>query len=266
MVDEARETGRSSKVLRREKVKSAINKRAIAAWKAAPTVAYSATRGTVKTASRVAAAAAMGTVGLAIGATTGDGEKAISMAMGAAGVGLSSGGNIFDSTIGKAMPEKSIADAYGAGKYGSKIDARNAKADKEYFKSEKFDDFYDKYYKGKKDIDGNQYTKKRLQEISQSYRKAGITSEKDIRRAIKLEDKYRKENPSLSEKDARAEVQNIVQAYNDMDAQDRRAFTNAEARERVIENLSGLVGGKTPQDSRKMAEKIFQGYVDFKNT
>jgi hypothetical protein len=266
MADEARATGKSSKELRQQKLKNAINKRAIAAWKAAPTVAYSAARGTLKTTSRVAAAAAMGTLGLAIGATTGDGEKAVSMALGAAGVGFSTGDNLFEAShIGKAMQPKSISEAYGAGLHGNKQDARNAKADKEYFKSEKFDDFYDKYYKGKKDVDGNQYTKQRLKDITQSYRTAGITSEKDIRKALKLEEQYRKANSSLSEKDARAEVQNIVQAYNDMDAQDRRAFTNKEARENVINNISGLVNGRTPDESRKMAEKIFQGYVDFRN-
>jgi hypothetical protein len=265
MTDEVKQTQKSSKELRKKRIKDGINKKAIAAWKAAPTVAYSAARGTLKTASKIATAGTMGALGLAIGATTGDGEKAVSMAMGAAGLGLTTGGNVFESAAKNRMPQKSISGAYNAAKYGSKQAARDAKADKEYFKSEKFDDFYDQYYKGKKDMDGNQYTKKKLQEITQSYRSAGITSEKDIRKALKLEEQYRKANSNLSAQDARAEVQNIVQGYNGMDAQDKRAFTNKEAKENVISNLSGLVGGKTPQDSRKIAEQIFQGYVDFRN-
>lgn len=238
--------------------KKEVTRRAIGAWKALPTVGYKAARGTLRTASRVALGAAMGGLGLAIGATTGDGERAVSMALGAGSVGFATGDNLFDASIGKAMPDRSVRDAYGAGKYGNKIDARNAKADKEYFKSEKFDDFYEKYYKDK-------YTKKELQNITQSYRKAGITSEKDIRKAIKLEDKYRKANPNLSEDDTRKQVQNIVQAYNDMDSQDRRAFTNKEAREDLINNISTLLDGKNQAENRKMAEQIFQGYVDFKN-
>ena len=251
----------------KNKIGRSINSAAIGAWEAAPTVAYKAARGTLKTASRVALAGAMGATALAIGATTGDGDKAVSMALGAAGVGFASGDNMFEATVGKAMKDKSIRDAYGAGKYGNRTDARNARADKEYVKSDKFDDFYEKYYKGKQDFTGKQYTKKQLQEAAISYRKAGITSEKDIRSAIKLEEQYRKASGGrLSGEDARLQVQNIVQSYNSMDAQDRRAFTNKEAREAYIQNIAGMLGGKTKEDNRKMAEQIFQGYVDFRNT
>ena len=93
----------------------------------------------------------MGTVALGIGATTGDGEKAISMALGGAAIGGTTGGNLFEATAGQKMRDKSIRDAYDTGRYGNAIDARNARADKRYFQSEKFDNFYEKYYKGKKD-------------------------------------------------------------------------------------------------------------------
>lgn len=252
----------------KNKIGQKANSVAIGAWKAAPTVLYKGARGTLKAASRVALAGAMGATALAIGATTGDGDKAVSMALGAAGVGFASGDNLFEATVGKVMKDKSITEAYDAGKYGNKIDARNARADKEYLKSDQFDEFYEKYYKGKKDdFTGKQYTKKQLQEAALSYRKAGITSEKDLRRAIKLEEQYRKASGGrLSGEDARAQVQNIVQSYNDMDAQDRRAFTNKEAREAYIQNIAGMLGGKTKEDNRKMAEQIFQGYIDFRNT
>ncbi|MCI8482289.1 MAG: hypothetical protein HFJ27_04345 [Clostridia bacterium] len=244
-----------------------VRRRAIGAWKTLPTVGYKAARGTLRTASRIALASAMGGLGLAIGATTGDGEKALSMALGAGGVGWAAGDNLFDASVGKVMKDKSISDTYNAGKYGNTIDARNEKADKEYFKSQKFDNFYEKYYKGQDNPNGGKYTKQQLKDITRSYRKAGITSEKDIRKAIKLENQYRKASPNLSEDKVRAQVQNIVQGYNDMDTQDRRAFTNREARENMIQNLSGLVGSnnQTTEQRRQLAEQVFQGYVDFRN-
>lgn len=252
----------------KNKIGQSVNSAAIGAWKAAPTVLYKGARGTLKTASRLALAGTMGAAALAIGATTGDGDKAASMALGAAGIGFASGDNVFEATVGKAMKDKSIRDAYGAGKYGNRTDARNARADKEYLKSDKFDDFYEKYYKGKKDnFTGKQYTKKQLQEAALSYRKSGITSEKDLRKAIKLEEQYRKASGGkLSEEDARAQVQNIVQTYNEMDTQDRRAFTNKEAREEYIQNTAGMIQGKSKKDNRLMAEQLFQGLVDFRNS
>lgn len=244
-------------------LKYAMSKKAIGAWKALPTVGYKAARGTLRTASRVALAGAMGGMGLVLGATTGDGDKAVSMALGAGSIGLATGDNLFDATVGQVMRDKSIRDAYDAGKYGNKIDARNARADKEYFRSEKFDDFYEKYYKGKKDMNGNAYTKEKLKTITQSYRKAGITSEGDIRRAVKLEEKYRQRD-GLSEKDAREQVQNIVQSYKDMDM-DKKAFSDEKARAKEISRIAGMLGGQT-ENNRKMASQIFQGYEDWRDS
>lgn len=240
------------------RIKKSASKKAIGAWKALPTVGYKAARGTLRTASRVALAGAMGGMGLVLGATTGDADKAMSMALGAAGVGLATGDNLFDASVGKVMRDKSVRDAYEAGKYGNKIDARNARADKEYFRSEKFDDFYDKFYKGK-------YTKKEVQSFVQDYRKAGITNEGEIRRAIKLEQKYIKEsNGKLSAEDARAQVQNIVQSYKDMDM-DKKAFSDAKARDKEIQRIAGMLGGQT-QNNKKMAQQIFRGYEDWRDS
>lgn len=247
----------------KNKIGSELNKRAIGAWKALPTVGYKAARGTLKTASRVALGAALGGVGLAIGATTGDGEKAVSMALGAAALGGATGGNIFEATAGKTMQDRSIRDTYEAGKYGNKIDARNARADKEYFRSEKFDNFYEKYYKGT-------YSKKEVQNFVQDYRKAGITKESDIRRARKLEDQYmetaKKNGRSLSQKDARAQVQNIVQSYEAMEI-DKRAFSgNKEARQATLDNIAGMLGDPKSANNQQLAKQIFQGYVDWRNS
>lgn len=238
------------------KAQKGIRKRAIAAWKAAPTALYKGARGTLRGASRLVAAGAMGTMGAIIGATTGDGDKAISMAMGAAGVGLATGDNLFDaSPLGQAMPNKSVLDAYDAGIHGNKTDARNARADKAYFRSEKFDDFYEKYYKNGK------YSKKQLQDIVQDYRKAGITSESDIRRAIKLEELY-KDRDKLDEKTARKQIQQNIQIYKDYGANEK-TFSDEKARLKAIQTFEKEVGGK---NAKQVAENIFRGLEDWRNS
>ncbi len=251
----------------KNRIGSEINKRAIGAWKTLPTVGYKAARGTLKMASRGVLAAAMGTVGLAIGATTGDGEKALSMAFGAGAVGAVTGGNLFEATAGKKMRDKSILDTYEAGKYGNIIDARNARADKAYFQSEKFDNFYEKYYKGKKDAStGKDYTKKDVQKFVQDYRKAGITDHTDIRRARALEDKYVKETKGLSRKDARAQVQNIVQSYEPMGI-DKKAYSDANMRAAEINRIAGMLGGDPKSaNNQQVAKQLFQGFVDWRNS
>lgn len=242
-----------------DKIKDGARRRAIGAWKALPTVGYKAARGTLKAASRIAAATAMGTMGAIIGATTGDGEKALSMALGAATIGGTTGGNIFEATAGQVMRDRSIRDSYEAGKYGNKIDARNARADRNYFRSEKFDDFYEKFYKKQG------YTKKQVQDFVQDYRKAGITGESEIRRAKALEEKYIKESQGkLSEEDARAQVQNIVQSYKDMDI-DKKAYSDDKVKAKEISRIAGMLGGAN-DNNNKIAGQIFQGYEDWRNS
>lgn len=247
----------SGELSRQRKIKAYQAWRGIKA--AAPTVAYKAARGTLKTASRVALAGAMGTMGAIIGATTGDGEKALSMALGAATIGGSTGGNIFEATAGKTMQDRSIRDAYGSGKYGNKTDARNARADKEYFRSQKFDDYYEKYYKKQG------YTKKQVQDFVQDYRKAGITNETDIRRAKALEEKYIKDSQGkLSQEDARAQVQNIVQSYKDMDI-DKKAYSDDKVKQKEINRIAGMLGGAN-DNNNQLARQIFQGYEDWRDS
>lgn len=241
------------------RIKDGARKRAIGAWKALPTVGYTAARGTLKTASKLALAGAMGTMGAIIGATTGDGEKALSMALGAGAIGFSTGGNIFESTAGQVMREKNVRDSYEAGKYGNKIDARNARADKNYFRSEKFDDFYEKFYKKQG------YTKKQVQDFVQDYRKAGITNETDIRRAKALEEKYIKDSQGkLSQEDARAQVQNIVQSYKDMDI-DKKAYSDDKVKQKEINRIAGMLGGAN-DNNNQLARQIFQGYEDWRDS
>ena len=251
----------------KNKVGDGVRRAAIGAYKAAPTVLYKGARGVLKTAARATLAATMGTVALGIGATTGDGEKAISMALGGAAIGGTTGGNLFEATAGQKMRDKSIRDAYDTGRYGNAIDARNARADKRYFQSEKFDNFYEKYYKGKKDEStGRNYTKKDVQKFVQDYRKAGITDHKQIRRARALEDKYVKESKGrLSREDARAQVQNIAQSFGDMDI-DKKAYTDPKMRAAEINRIAGMLGDPKSANNQQMAKQLFQGFADWRNS
>lgn len=228
-------------------IKTGVRKRAIGAWKAAPSVAYSAARGTLKTAARVGVAGLAGV----IAATGGDGEQAAAAALG----GAVAGGSLFEGTAGKAMHKKSISDAYSAGVYGSAIDARNAKADKQFLKSDEFKELYEKNYKGKKSLE-------EVKEAYLSYRQAGITDNSTIKKALELEDKYNKENPGDS-KLVRENVQNIVQSK---DMIKERAFYNDAAKEKEIQRLQELLPpGGTKKQRRQTAEQLFKGYEDFRN-
>ncbi len=231
----------------RRNIANGVRKRAIGAWKAAPTVAYKAARGTLKTATRVGLAGLAGVVA----ATNGDGEQAIAAALG----GAVAGGALFEGTAGKVMKDKSVRDSYGAGVYGSKTDARNARADKEFFKSDEFNDYYEKNFKGKK-------TKKEIKEAFQSYRQAGITDNGTIKKAIALEDEYKK-TPGVDPNLVRENVQNIVQTKDILDA---RAYTNDTVKEKEIQRIQrSLPAGGSDRERRRTAEQIFQGYVDFRD-
>ena len=234
-----------------------INNAAIGAWKAAPAVAYKAARGTA----RGLAAAGMGLAGLAIGATTGNGEQALSMALGAGTIGFTTGDNIFDATARKIgiNDPGNIGDAYKTGKYGNAIDARNAKADKEYVKSKQFNEFYEK------EIKKYNYSRDEFKDIAISYRKSGITAEKDIKSAIKLEEYYKKNNKNgLSNEEIRGQVQNIIAGYKELDSSQLKAFAGDKKAEEALKNeLLVMLGGDTPQN-RTYVDTIYQGYKDYR--
>lgn len=256
------------KEARREKTKRTL--KGVAAG--AGTFAYSAARGTLKTASRVAMGAALAGMAGIIGATTGDGEKAMSMAAGAFAIGSSAGGKMFESTAGKLMKEKSVRDSFDKQIYGSRIDAQNARADKEFLKSDEFNDYYDKFFKGQKKSDGSAYTKKEVKDTYAAYRKTGITDKDTIRKAMKLEQQYarrKKENNrrGLSDeqiaKEARGDVQNIVQNYKNIDS---RAFYNEEAKNKQLKSIESQLGNiKDTKQKQAMAREIFKGYEDWRN-
>ena len=216
-------------------------------------------------------AALAGMAGI-IGATTGDGEKAMSMAAGAFAIGSSAGGKMFESSAGKLMKEKSVRDSFDRQIYGSRIDAQNARADKEFLKSDEFNDYYDKFFKGQKKSDGSAYTKKEVKDTYAAYRKTGITDKDTIRKAMKLEQQYarrKKENNrrGLSDeqiaKEARGDVQNIVQNYKNIDS---RAFYNEEAKNKQLKSIESQLGNiKDAKQKQAMAREIFKGYEDWRN-
>lgn len=246
----------------KDKITRGANNVAIATWKSLPAVRYKAARGTV----RGLAAAGMGLAALPILATTGSGEQTVSGVLGAATVGLTTGDNIFDAAtqkVGIRNPGGIIdtyKDAYGTTKYGNAIDARNAKADKEYVRSSKFDEFYEKEIKGK-----YKYSKDQFKEIATSYRKSGITAKDDIKKAIKLEDYYQRNNPNnLNETDIRAQVQNIVAGYKSLDSSQIKAFSgDKKAEEALRKELLVMLGGDT-EPNRAYVDTIYQGYKDYR--
>lgn len=242
------------------RLKDGLNRKAIGAWKALPTVTYKAARGTLKVASGAALAAVMGGVGTAIGSTIGDGEKAASTGVAAATVGAGAGGKVFEATVGKRMKDRSIRDVHGAAIYGNAIDAQNAEADKAYIKSDKFDNFYEKEFK-------NIYTKEQFTKAVIGYRKAGITSEKDIKKSLKLEQHYLKKenNPNnLSEEKIRAQVQNIVANYNDLGSEHKKAFVGDKKAEEALKKDTAILLGGDTKENRKKADIIYKGYEDYR--
>lgn len=239
-----------------------VRRTAIGAYKAAPKALYKAGRGTLKAA--VGAGLGLTMAGIAIGGNTGDGEKTFATAAGALAMGASAGGSLFEGTIGKKMKDTSVRDAFGAGVYGNRTDARNARADKAYLQSSQFDDFYEKYYKGKQDQFGKAYNKKQIKEAVRSYRQAGITKESEIRRAMKLEEHYRKRD-GISEVDARKQVQNIAQSFDDMNI-NNKAYSDKAMREAEISRIAGMLGNPKLENNKQMARQIFQGYVDWRNS
>ncbi len=221
-----------------------IRRTAIGTWKALPAVG----RGALKLGARTALAATAGVIGAA---TTGDAEKALGMAA----VGFGAGGGAFESTLGRAMKNsKSVQESFGSAVYGSKQDYRNAMADKAFLKSDEFNDYYEKYFKGKKDKD----TVKRA---FLSYRQAGITDKTTIRKAMLLEDKYRKEN-NLGEEANRKNIQNIIQTY---DMLEKKAFTDERARKEELKRIESQLENVSENNRAAVARQVFKGYEDYRN-
>lgn len=228
---------------------------------AAPTALKNGARFVAKTGTRAAMGAALAATAGVIGATTGDGETALKWAAGGFGVGAATGGNLFEGTAGKVVKNnRTVRDAYGAGKYGSAIDARNAKSDKQYLRSQEHDDEYEKYFKE------GQYrmTKEEFTKATREYREVGITNKKDIRKALHLEAQYAKNGGD--KKEIRGKVQNIVQTY---DGVNKKAVygENKEATEAALKNIeSQLSNMKDAKQRRSVANEILQGYRDWYNT
>lgn len=236
-----------------KKILRGANRNIKGAWKAAPALGRKAVRTGLRTASRAALGATLAATAGVIGATTGDGDKAMSMALGAGAVGLATGDDLFEATAGKFIRDTSVKDSFGAEKYGSAIDARNEAADKRFFRGEEFNEYYDKYFKNDK------RSKKEIKDAFKSYRQAGITDNDTIRKAMKLEQEYA--GPSGDPTQYRKRVQNIVQTKDDID---KKAFSDKKARAAEIKKLESILTD-VPEGNRKdTAESIFRGYEDFR--
>ncbi len=234
-----------------------LNRSAIGAWKAAPAAGKKLLRTGLKTATRFAAGAALAATAGVIGATTGDGDKSMSMAVGAGAIGLAAGSNVFEATAGKLIKDPDVKGEYEAGKYGNRIDARNERADREFLKSREFDEYYEKHFKN----GSNKKTKQEVKETFKQYREAGITDKDTIRKGMALEEEYAK-STGKNAKDFRGEVQNIIQTKDDVD---KKAFSDKKVRESEIKKLERILTNVSdPQRRRQTAESIFKGYEDFR--
>ncbi len=221
---------------------------------AAPAAIYKGVRGGAKLAARGLAGAALGATAGVIAATNGNGEQAMAALGTGLGVGFASGDNIFEATAGKVAKDVDVKQTYGAGQYGSKQDYRNAMADKEFLKSQEFNDYYEKNFKGKK-------TKKEVREAFKSYREAGITDNKTIKTAMALEDKYKKaKGYNGDDRRLRQDVQAIVQTK---DGINRSAFSDPEKKAKQIKELERFFPGANAKERKESAAKLFQGYQDF---
>lgn len=233
-----------------------IRRNAIAAWKAAPSAGLNA----LKTAGRIGGALTLGAVaGVAGAALTGDAEQSLGMAFAGAAGGNALTGKALNSTVGRANNNKSTREAFGAAKYGSRQDYINAKSDKAHLKSEEHNDEYEKYFKNGKYA----MSKKKFDEATLSYRQAGITDTKTIRKALHLEAEYAK-NDKDAEK-VRKKVQNIAQSY---DAIDRKAVYGSDdkATQATLKNIEGQLEKGDAKQKRRVANEILQGYRDWYNT
>lgn len=239
----------------KKKAITGIRRNAIAAWKAAPSTGLNA----LKTAGRVGGSLAMGAVAGATGAAlTGDAEQSLGMAFAGAAGGNALSGKVLNGTVGKINHNTSTSESFGAAKYGSTIDARNAKADKEYVKSKEYNEEYEKYFKE------GQYkmSKAEFKQATLDYRKVGITDTKTIRKALHLEAQYAKNNKDA--KEVRGKVQNIVQTY---DGINKKAVygENKEATEAALKNLESQLTKGSAKQKRAIANEILQGYRDWYN-
>lgn len=236
-------------------------KAGVTAYKTLKTGAYKAVRGTAKMAVRGTGALALGALGGVIAATGGDAEKALGTAGAVGAVGFAAGGAIFEGTAGKKVPDKSIRESLGAVKYGSVTDYRNAKADKNYIKSQEHYEEYEKYFKeGKNRMSKSEYDRAVLE-----YRQAGITNKKDIRNALKLEQMYKSDGKKHgTNEEIRGKVQNIVQTYENIDK--RAIYGQGKERTAAINNISNQLSNISDSKQKKdVANEILQGYIDWYN-
>lgn len=223
---------------------------------ALPSAIYKGVRGGAKLAARGAAGLALGATAGVIAATNGNGEQAMAALGAGFGVGFATGDNLFEGTVGKVAKDVNVKETYGAAQYGSKTDYRNAMADKEFLKSDEFNDYYEKNFKGK----GK--SKKEIKEAFRSYREAGITDNGTIKKALALEDKYRKENTFNGDNEMlRQNIQEIVQSK---DLIDTRAYRDDKWRANEINKIErSLTNIKDDKARRARAEQVFKGYQDF---
>lgn len=228
------------------------------AKEAAPQLIYTAGRGALKAAAMGTGALVVGTVTAGIAGTMGDAEKGLGVLTAGIAGGAGLGGALFENTGGKAMPKRSISGTIDTAIYGSQRAAQNARADKAYLRSEEFEEYYNDQIKTSKDL--KHMSKEDVRTAFKEYRQCGITDNKQIKNALKLEQAKDSNGNKMFKRD---EVQNIVQSSAFIS---QKAFNNKEARELEIKRIEGMLGGNlTPQEKTATAKRIFKGNEMYRN-
>lgn len=239
-------------------LKSSAKKFGLGAGRVIGRTAYSGAKNGAKLVARTAMGVGLGAVGLAIGATSGDVSQAAALASAGFSGGYSAGGKLIDSTVGRAGRaaeralgiDGSIKTTYNRARYGGNIQAANKKADKEFKYSAEFGNHLDYYYSDKTKAE-----RKKIVEGYMEYRKAGITSLENTRKALKLEDMGY----------TRPEAQNIVQ-MSEKNMISPKAWTDDNVYKKEQQRMESMLGGNMDARTKKaVAKKIMEGQREFRN-
>lgn len=224
----------------------------------APALTKKAIRGGLKTGARVLGGVALGATAGLVGMTD-DLDTGLKWGLGGFTAGALTGGSVFENTAGKRMADRSTKEILGAAKYGSVTDYKNAMADKEYFRNGgEFDEFFEKNYKNK--------TKREKQEIKNaylSYRQAGITDNKIIKKALALEDTY--VGRGANREQTRQDMQRVIQTHDQVSTKSYKG--DEKAKKADIEMIErDILDIQDKKLKRERAQAIFKMHQDFYET
>ncbi len=250
-------------------IPGAIDKAGLAAYKgvkrnlrgamsAAKPLAYKAAKGAASTALRATIAAPMAAAAYGIAAATSDGNigKAAQIAgtVGAAAfygsgkVGKAVAGQAIEDAEYKAGLSTDYKSAFERGKYGSELNARKEREEKEFERSDALHQYLQEYYKDKSADE----RKEAMQAIT-TYHKYGIKDIKQADKLYKAEGKIKARMDEIGGKATRAEIASAAKAEARADS---RTWVDDKAYKKVQESYVGRMSGSAEEKQRKAAKKM----------